>query len=169
MSDLNIRKDFMDGVQEIYHTLFNEGKSEDDGISLFLFREGSVNIYDEVRNKTYGMPVILSANIKLGTKEEQTPTSPRGRVASIKVPAKEIEEKTRLDMNNQSDILTLSRSIIKYKGVYYEIDTLQGRAFVENVYLLWEFSCSEIMDKEPVSLKSEDVEEKDFDIYEEGI
>ena len=34
MADLSIRKDFVDGVQEIFTTLFNEGVT--DGLDLYL-------------------------------------------------------------------------------------------------------------------------------------
>ena len=44
MADESIRKDFVDGVQEIFTTLFNDGKS--DGLNLYLMSENTkTNFY----------------------------------------------------------------------------------------------------------------------------
>ena len=48
MADLSIRKDFVDGVQEIFTTLFNDGVT--DGLDLYLMSENtsSSNVRDLV-------------------------------------------------------------------------------------------------------------------------
>ena len=52
MADESIRKDFVDGVQEIFSTLFNDGVS--DGIDLYLLStQTKKNVYKESKVKIY--------------------------------------------------------------------------------------------------------------------
>ena len=58
MADESIRKDFVDGVQEIFSTLFNDGVS--DGIDLYLLStQTKKNVYKESKVKIYQKPIKL--------------------------------------------------------------------------------------------------------------
>ena len=64
MADESIRKDFVDGVQEIFTTLFNDGKS--DGLNLYLMSENTkTNVYKESKYKLYKAPIRLVTQARL--------------------------------------------------------------------------------------------------------
>ena len=59
MADESIRKDFVDGVQEIFTTLFNDGVN--DGINLYLMSDKTkTNVYGENKFKSVHLYSILS-------------------------------------------------------------------------------------------------------------
>lgn len=151
MADLSIRKDFVDGVQEIFTTLFNDGVS--DGINLYLMSDKTkTNVYKESKFKKYKAPKLLVAQVRL------TPTQGEQDVEGIKdqatfiVPLKSLQEND-LGVTN-ADLDTMRKGVIEFHGVYYTIDNILPKAYIEDVFLMYHFVCTE--DKHTTSVLVED-------------
>ena len=141
MADLSIRKDFVDGVQEIFTTLFNEGVT--DGLDLYLMSENtsSNNVYRENKYKMYKAPKRLVTQARL------TPTQGEKDVEVIKdkavfvVPLKSLQDNNLGVTNNDLDIMR--KGMIKFHDVYYTIDNILPKAYIEDVFLMYHFVCTE--------------------------
>ncbi len=156
MADLSIRKDFVDGVQEIFTTLFTDGVT--DGINLYLMSNNTkTNVYGESKYKMYQQPKLLVSNARL------TPTQGEQDVEGIKdkstfvVPLKSLQE-NNLGVTS-ADLNTMRRGVIEFHGVYYTIDNIIPKAYVEDVFLMYQFVCTE--DKNVTSLLVEEPEEEE--------
>lgn len=153
MADESIRKDFVDGVQEIFTTLFNDGVN--DGINLYLMSDKTkTNVYGENKFKIYKQPKLLVAKANL------TPTQGEQDVESIKdsavfvVPVKSLQE-NELGVTN-ADLDIMRKGVIEFHGVYYKIENILPKAYIEDVYLMYHFVCTE--DKQAKSLLVEEPE-----------
>lgn len=141
MANETIKKAFVEGVNTIFTTLFNEGKEEGDGISLFSLIREELNVYGEQENKIYNKPVILVAKVSETPTDGEQDIKKQKKVAIFTVPIKSLND-NGYEMTAE-ELKNLRSAVIEYKGVYYSIDKIQGKAFVENTYLLWEFNCTE--------------------------
>ena len=167
MSDLSIRKDFVDGVYEIFSTIFNEAKTPDDGVQYFAFSGGESNIYNERKFKKYKAPIILVAKVQETVTEGSEDIKAQKRSAIFTVPVKSLTDNGIEEMN-KSVIQDMKKGLIKYNDVLYKIDSIQGSAFVENVYLLWQFNCTEIFDPDSLQIEIEEEPENfNFTVSEE--
>ena len=153
MANETIKKEFVEGVNEIFTTLFNEGKEEGDGISLFSLIREELNVYGEQENRIYNKPVILVAKVSETPTDGEQDIKKQKKSAVFTVPIKSLND------NNYTmsveELKSLRSAIIEYGGVYYSIDKIQGKAFVENVYLLWEFYCTEEPDSFTLVVKED--------------
>ena len=152
MADLSIRKDFVDGVQEIFTTLFNDGVS--DGIKLYLLNENTkTNVYGENKYKMYKQPIGLPAKATL------TPTQGVEDIKGIKdqatfvVPLKALQNND-LGVTN-ADLDKMRKGVIEFHGVFYTIDNILPKAYIEDVFLMYQFVCTE--DKNVKSILVEEV------------
>ena len=140
MADLSIRKDFVDGIQDIFTTLFNDGES--DGLDLYLISDKTkTSIYKESKYKIYKSP------IKLTTQARLTPTQGEQDVEVVKdkavfvVPLKSLQENNLGVTNTDLDIMR--KGVIEFHGVYYTIDNILPKAYIEDVFLMYQFECTE--------------------------
>ena len=159
MADESIRKDFVDGVQEIFSTLFNDGKK--DGINLYLMSENTKpNIYGENLNKVYKKPKLLVAQAKV------TPTQGEQDVEGIKDSAVFVVPVKSLLLNKlgvtKSDLNTMLKGVIEFHGVYYLIDNIVPKAYIEDIFLMYQFICTEIKNMTDIYL--EDIEEEQYEV-----
>ncbi len=153
MADESIRKDFVDGVQEIFTTLFNDGVN--DGINLYLMSDKTkTNVYGENKFKMYKQPKLLVAKANL------TPTHGEQDVEGIKdsavfvVPVKSLQE-NELGVTN-ADLDIMRKGVVEFHGVYYKVENILPKAYIEDVYLMYHFVCTE--DKQTKSLLVEEPE-----------
>ena len=151
MADLSIRKDFVDGVQEIFTTLFNDGVS--DGINLYLISDRTkTNVYGESKYKKYKAPKLLVTQARL------TPTQGEQDVEGVKdkaifvVPLKSLQER-ELGVTNK-DLDNMRKGVIEFHGVFYTIDNILPKAYIEDVFLMYHFVCTE--DKHTTSILVEE-------------
>lgn len=154
MADESIRKDFVDGVQEIFTTLFNDGV--EDGIKLYLMSDKTkTNVYGESKYKMYQAPKMLTTQARL------TPTQGEQDVKAIKdsavfvVPLKSLQNQ-KLGVTN-ADLDILRKGVIEFHGVFYTIDNILPKAYIEDVFLMYHFVCTE--DKNVKSILVEEPEE----------
>ena len=141
MTDLSIRKDFVDGVQEIFTTLFNDGVT--DGLNLYLISENtsSNNVYKENKYKVYKKPKRLVTQARL------TPTQGDKDVEGIRdkavfiVPLKSLQDNDLGVTNDDLDVMR--RGVIEFQGVLYTIENILPKAYIEDVFLMYHFICIE--------------------------
>ena len=157
MADATIRQDFLDGVEEIFSTLFNEAKEPEDGIQFFAFKGGSSSIYQESKFKTYSPPITLVSSVSELEQDGKTDVEAQKRHSVFKVPLKQLLSKGVIETDMTKDVVAeLKKGLIKYKDVLYEIDLIQGKIFIENTYMLWEFRCTEIFDPDSIQIEIEE-------------
>ena len=140
MADLSIRKDFVDGVQEIFTTLFNDGIT--DGLKLYLMSENTkTNVYKESKYKMYKQPKLLVTQARL------TPTQGELDIEVVKDQAVFVVPLKSLQNNNlgvtNADLDKMRKGVIEFHGVYYTIDNILPKAYIEDVFLLYHFVCTE--------------------------
>lgn len=140
MADLSIRKDFIEGIQEIFVSLFNEGVL--DGIYLYLLSDKTTtNIYSESKYKIYKKPKLLVSKAVI------TPVQGKQDVEYIKnnalfvVPLKSFMD-NEVDITNKG-LFNMRKGIIKFHDVYYTIKNINPKAYIEDVFLLYEIVAEE--------------------------
>ena len=155
MANESIRKDFVDGVQEIFTTLFNDG--ETDGLNLYLMSENTkTNVYRESKYKKYKAPITLVTQARL------TPTQGEQDVEVVKdkavfvVPLKSLQENDLGVTNTDLDIMR--KGVIEFHGVYYTIDNILPKAYIEDVFLMYHFECTEDKYTTEILIEGEDDE-----------
>ena len=157
MADKSIRQDFLDGVEEVFSTLFNEAKEPEDGIQFFSFLGGSSNVYQESKFKRYAPPITLISSVSEVVQDGNTDVEAQKRHSIFKVPLKQLLSKGVIETDMTKDVVAeLKKGLIKYKDVLYEIDLIQGKVFIENTYMLWEFRCTEIFDPDSIQIEIEE-------------
>lgn len=142
MADLQIRKDFVDGMEEVFTTLFNEGV--EDGIYYYPLSENTTsNVYGESKSKVYKSPILLVASAHV------TPVHGEEDIESIKGDASFTVPLKSLQNNNLSvtreDIDKMCRGVIQFHNVFYEIDNINPSTYVEDIFLFYKFQCSELL------------------------
>ena len=141
MSEIEtIRNDFIEGINEVFTSLFNDGEVE--GLNLYKLSENTKpNIYGEEKYKHYQQPLRLVCQARL------TPTQGEQDVEVIKdsavfnVPYKSLK-KRNLDLSNDG-LDTLRQGVIEFNGVFYDIDNILPKAFVAGIFHIYEFQCTE--------------------------
>lgn len=140
MTDLSIQKDFLDGTQEIFSTLFNDGKTT--GANLYLLSEKTkTNVYGESKYKMYQPPKLLVAQVRLNPTQGEQDVEVIKESAVFVVPTKSLLD-NNLGVTND-DLDEMRKGVIEFKGVYYTIDNILPKAFVGNVFLFYHFVCTE--------------------------
>lgn len=147
MPKKRIQKAFINGVQTIFTTLFNNG-SENDGVYYYpLDTENStINVYGEQKAKLYKDPLLLVCKATI------SPTKGEQDVEEVKNQAEFVVTLKSLVNNDlgvtDKDLEIMRRGIMKFKGVCYLIDNIVPKAYVEDVFLMYTFYCTEDKDIE---------------------
>ena len=140
MADESIRKDFVDGLQEVFTTLFNDG--ETDGINLYLLSNNTrTNVYKESKYKMYQSPKRLVAQVRLTPKQGEQDVKSIKEDAVFIVPLKSLQNR-ELGVTN-ADLEEMRKGIIEFHGVYYTVDNILPKAYIEDVFLMYHFVCTE--------------------------
>lgn len=163
MADLSIRNDFLEGTQEIFTTLFNDGVT--DGLDLYLLSSNNkTNVYNENKVKLYKKPIKLVTQARISpTQGEQDVETVKGN-AEFVVPLKELMNK-EIGVST-GELAVLRQGVIDFHGTFYTIDNILPKAYVTDVFLLYTFVCTEdlALSKSGVSVE----EEEEPPIEEEG-
>lgn len=140
MADESIRKDFVDGVQEIFTTLFTDG--EKDGINLYLISDKTkTNIYGESKYKVYKAPKLLVAQVKLNPTQGEQDVKVIKDNAVFTVPLKSLLNQ-ELGVTN-ADLDEMRKGVIEFHGVFYTIDNIIPKSYITDVFLMYQFVCTE--------------------------
>lgn len=164
MADLSLRNDFVNGVQEIFTTMFNDG--ETDGLKLYLLSENvKKSVYGEQKYKMYQQPKMLVTQARL------TPTQGESYIEGIKdkavfvVPLKSLLD-NELGVTN-TDLDILRKGVVEFHGVFYTIDNILPKAYVADVFVLYHFVCTE--DKHTTNILVEEIPEEEPEIPPEDL
>lgn len=156
MADMSIRKDFVDGVYDIFTTLFNDGVNY--GLNLYLLSDKTkTSVYGESKYKTYKQPIMLTTQARL------TPTQGEQDVEVVKdkavfvVPLKALQDNDLGVTNDDLDILR--KGVIEFHNTFYTIDNIVPKAYIEDVFLMYEFHCTEDKYTKSVLVESGDTNE----------
>lgn len=159
MAFVDIRQEFIDGVQEIFTTLFNNLEEPEDGCFLYLLsKQRETNIYGEKKYKTYQIPKRLVCKVISSPTYGAEPTIEeiRDDQAEFVVPLQSLYN-AGLQVSKE-DIVEMRKGLLKFHGVYYTIDNIIPKAFVEDVFLMYRFLCTEEVNREKLVIH-----------YEEGV
>ena len=140
MADLSVQKDFVDGIQDLFTSLFNDGVT--DGLNLYLISDKSKkNVYGESKFKVYKAPIRLVTQARL------TPTQGEQDTEVIKDKAVFVVPLKSLQLNNlgvtNADLDIMRKGVIEFHGVYYTIDNILPKAYITDVFLMYQFECTE--------------------------
>lgn len=157
MPNLDIQKDFIEGTQEIFTTLFNFGKENKDGsidgVSLYLLSDNvDTNVYGETKNKTYQKPKYLEVQVILVPTIGEQDVEYINEKATFVITYKSLLD-NKIDVSNKG-LEVLRKGLLKYKDTFYLIDNILPKAYVEDVFLFYHFVCTEIKGK--LMIKIED-------------
>lgn len=147
MPKKKIQKAFINGVQTIFTTLFNNG-NESDGVYYYSLdtENTSTNTYGENKVKSYREPILLVC------KAIVNPTKGKQDVEEVKNQAEFVVTLKSLINNGlgttNEDFEIMRRGMMKFKGVSYLIDNIVPKAYVEDVFLMYTFYCTEDKDVE---------------------
>lgn len=156
MADLSIRNDFLGGTQEIFTTMFNDGVS--DGLDLYLLSDKTkTSSYGESKVKIYKAPIKLVTQARINpTQGEQDVETVKGD-AQFVVPLKDMMDKD-IDVSVKG-LAVLRKGVIDFHGTFYTIDNILPKAYVEDVFLLYTFVCTEDLALSASGVFVEEVEE----------
>ena len=159
MSDLGIRQDFIEGVHEVFSTLFNVGSS--DGILFYPLNDEELDIYGEIPYKEYKEPYNLIAQVRMNPQEGINEVAERKYDATFVIPLKSFMD-NNIDVSRKN-LLELQKGVICWDGIYYKIELITPKAFVEDVFLLYDFNCVEDKELDTIVVyKSEEAEDEEF-------
>ena len=153
-----IQKAFVDGMYEIYTTMFSDGVN--DGIKLYLLDSSTDGgIYRESKVKRYKKPVLLVARVLNNvsdnnddTVESETKNKPR-----FTVPVKTLIN-NEIECSNEKDFNVLLKGYIEFHNCFYEIKKVTPTTYVQDTFLLIQFECEYRKDLNSL-LVVEDIEE----------
>lgn len=155
MPYLDIQRDFVDEVHEIFTTLFNNTELQDGVFYYQLSEDRETNIYGEKKYKTYKAPKLLVCKAIIN------PVYGEQTVKEITDQAEFVVDVKSLQNVGLSDtpeaIAEMRKGIMKFHDVFYVIDNIVPKAYVEDKFLMYRFICTE--DKEQESLSIEVVED----------
>lgn len=156
MADLSIQKDFVDGIQDLFTSLFNDGVT--DGLNLYLISDKSKkNVYGESKFKVYKSPIRLVTQARLAPTQGEQDTEVIKDKAVFVVPLKSLQL-NNLGVTN-ADLDIMRKGVIEFHGVYYTIDNILPKAYITDVFLMYQFECTEDKYITSVLVESGDTDE----------
>lgn len=154
MADLDIRQDFIEGVAEVFGTLFNDGITS--GVYYYAYKEDTLNIYKENRKRQFYPPVLLIAKVELTPEKGDTDIEELKNAGFITIPLKSFMD-NNLDVSSKG-LKDMKRGYLYFDGIFYEIINIRPQAFVENVFLTYKFTCLEDVEMKRVFISYESEE-----------
>lgn len=143
MADQAIRREFVEGVHEIFTTLFNNGSEETDGVFFYSLSEKTAkNVYGENKYKTYKPPVLLVCKAVINPQHGEEDVEEVKDTATFTVTYQSLVENGLTDLTN-AGLSLLRRGMMKFRDTYYKVDLINPRAYVEDVFLLYDFQCTQ--------------------------
>lgn len=156
MADLSIRQDFLEGTQEIFTTLFNNGVS--DGLDLYLLSmQTKKNVYQENKVKIYQQPIKLVTQARISPVQGEHDVETVKGDAQFTVPLSELMKK-EIDTSVKG-LEVLRQGVIEFHGVFYTIDNILPKAYVEDVFLLYTFVCTEDLQTKELAIEEPPADE----------
>lgn len=145
MADLQIQKEFVEGINEIYTLLFNDGVT--DGVYFFpLYIGTETNIYGECKKKSYLDPILLAC------KPSVSPVIPENSMKEVRATATFTVPRLQLTKNglgiSNEELKELRKGVMYFHGVYYNIDNVSPTTYIQDAFLVYQFHCTEVLNNE---------------------
>lgn len=141
MANKEIQSAFIEGIHEVFTTLFNEGI--EDGIYFYALDPNckTDNVYGEKIGKKYLDPILLVCKVTLNTNDPSETFETITHRATFRVTYKSlIDNDVDVSLTNLKE---LEKGIVKYKDMTFKILKIQPNTYVEDVFLTYEFICEE--------------------------
>lgn len=162
MADTNIQEAFIEGVNEIYSTLFTDGIN--DGVYFYpIYEPPKKNVYGEVKYKQYLPPVLLVAKVVLLPQQGEEDIKALKEKATMTIPFKSLRD-NNIDVSNKN-LFELRKGLLKYKDTFYEIDNIKPSVFVADTFITYIFECTEDLNTTEIQIYGE-VEDNEGDVIE---
>lgn len=141
--DKTIRKEFYDGIHEVYSIVFTDGK--EDGIKLYLLSSADGGVYRESKVKRYKEPVLVVAKATLSMqRNDGTPEKVHDH-PTFRATLKSLNM-NGIESNTEADWELLRKAYIEFHGAFYEVIYVKPIIFVEDTFMAIEFECEERKD-----------------------
>lgn len=136
MADLTIQKAFLDGIEDIFSTMFT------DRLQLRLLNEKSTqtNIYEETTTKVYLDPIPLIGRIKTTFIQGEDPVESVQIDAVITIPTKQLITK-RIPHETDADLDTLKKAKFAYDGFEYLVEKVVPKTLIADKWQMYDFEC----------------------------
>lgn len=137
----DLERDILETFEEIGHT---------DGMDIFDYQLPiTTGVYKEEKFKTYKKIFSLTGRIKLSPKSEELSDIGRRKECSciFTFDAKQLKDKGVIlidEVTRAENCLIKTTSVIRYKGIYYEISNICPTAMIGDRFLLYKFEGKEI-------------------------
>lgn len=138
--DLSIQKAFLDGMKELWDTVFTT-------VDLVLLDTDNTiinEVYSEVvGDKVYLPPLTLPAKVDLSLHELSDDTEGKSYNATFRFPTKVFLD-NNIDLSVKKGLDILRKAKIEYQGAEYEIQDIKPQTNIQGVYLFYQFLCNEV-------------------------
>lgn len=138
--DLSIQKAFLDGMKELWDTVFTT-------VDLVLLDTDNTiidEVYGEVvGDKIYLPPLTLPAKVDLSLHELSDDTEGKSYNATFRFPTKVFLD-NNIDLSVKKGLDILRKAKIEYQGAEYEIQDIKPQTNIQGVYLFYQFLCNEV-------------------------
>lgn len=136
-TDLGIQNAFLDGMEEVYQTLFTE---EID--FAFLDEESTkTNIYGEAcEEKSYCEPIRLIGKVNTDFKQGELPVEGVHIDCKVTIPTKQLIT-NKIPRESQADLEKLRKGKFSYKGYDYLVTKIEPRTLIANEWHFYVFYC----------------------------
>ena len=138
--DLSIQKAFLDGMKELWYTVFTT-------VDLVLLDTDNTiinEVYGEVvGDKIYLPPLTLPAKVDLSLHELSDDTEGKSYNATFRFPTKVFLD-NNIDLSVKKGLDILRKAKIEYQGAEYEIQDIKPQTNIQGVYLFYQFLCNEV-------------------------
>lgn len=138
--DLSIQKAFLDGMKELWDTVFTT-------VDLVLLDTDNTiinEVYSEVvGDKIYLPPLTLPAKVDLSLHELSDDTEGKSYNATFRFPTKVFLD-NNIDLSVKKGLDILRKAKIEYQGAEYEIQDIKPQTNIQGVYLFYQFLCNEV-------------------------
>lgn len=143
MADIDIRNDFVEGMNEVFTTLFNDGSEQTDGMFLYLLaKNNTCNVYDEQKFKKYEPPKLLVCSARMKGVSSETEVQEENKEGiTFTVPVKSLID-NGFDLSKEG-LERMYKGKVKFHDVFFTIDSVLPSTYVEDTYLFYKFFCSE--------------------------
>lgn len=141
MAIKEIQDAFVEGIHEVFTTLFNDGVS--DGVYFYPFNPNckSDNVYGERIGKQYLEPILLVAKVTITVVDPTDTFRVVSHKGTFRVTYKSLRDND-IDVS-LSNLKELEKGLMKYKDMVFEIESIHPTTYVEDTFLTYEFHCKE--------------------------
>lgn len=136
MADLTIQNAFLDGIEEIFSTMFT------DRLQLRLLDEEATqtNIYKETTDKVYLDPIQLIGRIQTTFTQGENPVESVQIDAIITIPTKQLIT-NQIPHETDSDLETLKKAKFAYDGFEYLVEKVVPKTLIADKWQMYSFEC----------------------------